>query len=223
MSNEDYDLGSLCDGTPDEIKAFMVKFESINCIVLFVFVGLCAVASLTATYYIFCNKNTEQRPLFVTLQMIFLNLFWLTMVGYFASMGTHTLRNHDPVSEQTKTENIIAALGDFWFIIHDWIFTEQYLSASLMMPAAIKMFEQEGSLKVNFEREKKKALVWIRLLNVTFYLLTISWLIVTSITGNFLWRMAISMVFLFVTIVFLKSLCSIRRLLKHKNLDKSQF
>ena len=41
----------------------------------------------------------------------------------------------------------MASLGDFVFIIHDWLFTEQYLSASLMMPIAIDMFEKEGSFK----------------------------------------------------------------------------
>ena len=53
-----------------------------------------------------------------------------------------------------------------------------------MMPIAIDMFEKEGSIKGdNLEKDKKRAQMLIRLLNVVFYLQAIIWLIVTCITG----------------------------------------
>ena len=63
----------------------------------------------------------------------------------------------------------------------------------------------------------------LRAHNIFFYLMTIAWLTIASITDNFLWRMAISMLFLYITTVFLWSLSRIRKFLKSKELDQSSF
>ena len=63
----------------------------------------------------------------------------------------------------------------------------------------------------------------LRAHNIFFYLVTIAWLIIASITDNFLWRMAISIIFLYITTVFLWSLTRIRKFLKSKELDQSSF
>ena len=41
-------------------------------------------------------------------------------------------------------ENALVTLGDLFFLFHDWMFTEQYIAASLNLPIIIKIFEQDG-------------------------------------------------------------------------------
>ena len=38
--------------------------------------------------------------------------------------------------------NLLASTGDLAFILHDWLFTEQIIMASLNMPIAIKFFNE---------------------------------------------------------------------------------
>lgn len=40
--------------------------------------------------------------------------------------------------------NAIAIVADFFYYGHDWIFTEQYVDASLNLPIIIKLFEEDG-------------------------------------------------------------------------------
>ena len=154
--------------------------------------------------------------------MFFLNCFWVIMTIYIFSLGVQSLNDQEVLVQQKAWQNTMASLGDFIFIIHDWLFTEQYLSASLMMPIAIDMFEKEGSF-MDVKSDQRKARIALRAHNVFFYLITIAWLTVASITDNFLWRMAISMIFLYITTVFLWSLSRIRNFLKSKELDQSSF
>ena len=37
--------------------------------------------------------------------------------------------------------NMVAIIGNIFWLIHDWLYTEQYLSACFYMPIAISIFE----------------------------------------------------------------------------------
>ena len=100
-------------------------------------------------------------------------------------------------------------MGDLFFILHDWVFTEQYLSASLLMPIAITMIEGESDT----EKEKKRARLIVIICQIIFYSMTIAWFTLSVITGNFIWRFSINVVFFFLTIVFLVSLFRIRKMI----------
>ena len=39
--------------------------------------------------------------------------------------------------------NLLASTGDLAFIFHDWLFTEQVMMASLNMPIAMKLFNED--------------------------------------------------------------------------------
>ena len=60
---------------------------AIDLIVCFFFLAGCAFVIWPATVYIFCKKSAEQRPLFVTLQMIFLNIFVIGFALYYSSLA----------------------------------------------------------------------------------------------------------------------------------------
>ena len=89
-----------CDGTSPEISSFLNTFQVCNCIVLFILVSLCAAATLCASYQIFWIKTSEQRPRFVTLQMFFLNCFWVIMTIYIFSLGVQSLNDNEVLVQQ---------------------------------------------------------------------------------------------------------------------------
>ena len=77
------------------------------------------------------------------------------------------------------------------------------------MPIAITMIEGESDT----ERQKAKARLIVLFLNVVFYALTFTWFFLSAFTGNFIIRFSISMMFCFLTVVFLISLLRIKSLI----------
>lgn len=63
--------------------------------------------------------------------MILLNVYWILFVfSYFAFS--------DRDGEQAlQYSNTVATLADVCLIVNDWVFTEQYLVASLLFPLAL--------------------------------------------------------------------------------------
>ena len=104
-------------------------------------------------------------------------------------------------------------------LVHDWIFTEQYLTASLMMPLAVNVFDQDEDDKeaTEYERQKKRAKLKSSVISFIFMLLTALWFGFSVITGDFETRMSINIVLIYMTVVFLVSLWRIRSLIKSLN------
>ena len=48
--------------------------------------------------------------------------------------------------------NLIATFGDTFFILHDWIFTEQIFNVSQTIPIVINMFKDMEDLKVDAKK-----------------------------------------------------------------------
>ena len=104
-------------------------------------------------------------------------------------------------------------------LIHDWLFLEQYLSASLMMPIAIEMFRGHDNNNVeSLKKEKLKARKTVLFANITFYIGAVGWLVVSTATGKFVWRMSIEAIYVLETIVFLWSFGKIQKFIKKVNI-----
>ena len=101
-------------------------------------------------------------------------------------------------------------MGDAFYAIHDWLFIEQFLFASLAMPIAVNMVGcDEDQLEEKKTRAKKITLV----ARYSFYALLFAWFLLSSISGQFLYRMSINLIFFYQTVVFTLSLCAIKRLI----------
>ena len=69
--------------------------------------------------------------------MLCLNIYMICFAMYFSTLwGTGILA-------QEKLANFYATVGDTFFVIHDWLFTEQFLKTSLLLPVAFGYYDQE--------------------------------------------------------------------------------
>ena len=95
--------------------------------------------------------------------------------------------------------------------------------ASFQMPIAIKLFNEEN--EVDFESESDNEFLRMKrrvrnikwLANLVFCIITITWFTVSTITGSFVWRMSIDMVWLYITTVYIVSLLRIRKIINKVN------
>ena len=71
--------------------------------------------------------------------MVLLNGVWICSTTYYTSLLRRNLNPSLALVAQAKWENTVATAGNVFFAIHDWVFTEQYLLASFMMPLALNM------------------------------------------------------------------------------------
>ena len=76
--------------------------------------------------------------------MIFLNIFWILFAQYFWSIYESLASDETTHAQQVWFENFSATFADLLFIIHDWLFIEQILVASLMMPIALNTFSEDA-------------------------------------------------------------------------------
>ena len=95
--------------------------------------------------------------------------------------------------------------------------------ASFQMPIAIKLFNEENEVDFESEsdneflREKRRVRNIKWLANLVFCIITIAWFTVSTITGSFVWRMSIDMVWLYITTVYIVSLLRIRKMINKVN------
>ena len=80
-------MPDLCSGNSQEIQLFYDNLYHVDIIVVFILIALCALTSTIASLFIFCARSSDQRPLFVTLQMILLNLFWIIFLSYWITVA----------------------------------------------------------------------------------------------------------------------------------------
>ena len=93
----------------------IVRAMLIASTVIFILVSIVAIIN---TIVIFRCKTANERPLFVVLQTIFLNLFCVSYAIYFA-LELPILKKE----ENKAITNIVATIGDCFLTAHDWIFT----------------------------------------------------------------------------------------------------
>ena len=203
-------MGSLCSDSITENQSKLATLDQVNVIVILFFLAGCALVTVTATCYIFTRKNSDQRPLFVTLQMIFLNIFWMCFVVYFTSLFNNVFNTGGEIIEQEKIENMFATIGDTFFVIHDWLFTEQFLQSSLILPVAMDLLNQDDYLMKEQTKMASRVLCTAR---TAYYCMVVVWAVSSILTGLFVVRFAINILFSFITVIFTLSLLRIRRLI----------
>ena len=112
-----------CSGTEEEIDNFKHNFTHVSVYFLVVLVSLQVIVTIGATIYIYTMRKFSEIPLFVTIQMVLLNGFSASVVAFFARV--YVVRQEDKVGEISQViMNMPVTFGDFFFILHDWIFTE---------------------------------------------------------------------------------------------------
>ena len=96
--------------------------------------------TVCTTIYLFIWKMKDERPNFVITQMVFLNFYWMIYFVSFFGFLLPIMRRGDGEDNYTGSglENTMATMGDVCLMIHDWIYTEQYLEAALLFPIAIE-------------------------------------------------------------------------------------
>ena len=87
------------------------------------------------------------------------------------------------------------------------------MKASVLLPVALSLLDENQ----DSEQLKKEAYKLIRTLQITFYVLVITWFVICLVTGEFIWRMASSVLYLYLMIVFMFSLIKIRNLIDKVN------
>ena len=72
----------VCTGSVKDIELTLVNLERDHAIIVASLCGLQAAIALIATVYIFASRPWNTIPTFVSVQMAFLNGFWLCFVPY---------------------------------------------------------------------------------------------------------------------------------------------
>ena len=173
----------MCNGSQEDISIFLERMEWIN---LFVVALLCLSSGCFAmvTTVIVCRRKRDQRPRFVIFQLVFVNIFWLCFVVYIVLLSPQIFVDGQRIPSQTNIANTFATIGDYFFMMHDWIFISQYLRASLLMPIVID--ERSNDLdKEKLAIQKQRAKMIPIYADIGFYILSAAWLVVSVYTGSF--------------------------------------
>ena len=212
---------AICEGSRQEIEdnfrgvsVYSTYFIMVNFFIL-------AVGVVFTSIFICARRKSVDVPRFVILQMICLNIMWVSFfIYYYFVLGGYLRTSSDQsLPEQTQLENIIATVGDLMMLIHDWLFLEQYLEASLMMPIALKMFRDFGSTDLTDEKVRARKIVFI--VSVAFYTITFAWFATSAATGSAFVRLTMEIIFILETILFLWSFLRIQKLIKRENVGGS--
>ena len=114
-------MENWCDGTASQVHSFIQIESRVEAIAAAVLWFICFVIVVSTTIYIYCKRDSCQRPTFVILQMALINL-WLIMFAIFYIC--FDLKTYFKDRKQTLVENIFATLGDLFYLLHLWLFTE---------------------------------------------------------------------------------------------------
>ena len=86
--------------------------------------------AVSTTVAIYRLRAFNTVPHFVTLQMLFLNLNWPLSVAYSSVM---IFENDKGLQNESNLANILATAGSLCLLVHEWLFTDQFLRATLLL------------------------------------------------------------------------------------------
>ena len=123
---------------------------------------------------------------------------------------------------------MLGTTGDLFFIIHDWLFSVEIMMASLTMPIAVKLFNEEvgddidgdSNRDTDYFKDKRRVKYIKWLAHLTFCVLTMIWFIGSAVTGSFIWRMGDNVLWLFIMTVFLTALLRIKSMITKMNTNE---
>ena len=116
------------------------RLAEINTSMMIGFVSVTACVTIATTVFIFSKRTAVERPIFVSLQLVFLYGYWGFILAYF-TLIFRKLEEAVPTEIHNRRGDILVTLGDLCYLLNDWIFTEQYLAACLMTPVAMRFFK----------------------------------------------------------------------------------
>ena len=113
---------------------------------------LWSLTSICTTMILFCKKSSYTSvPFFVKMQMIAL----IAMIPFSITYYTLLIKySSQTVQNQTFMENAVSTVEVFFLLIHEWLYTDQFLRAALWLNVDVKPqpFENEEV----FYRERKR-------------------------------------------------------------------
>ena len=119
-------------------------------------------------------------------------------------------------------------MGDLLFLIHDWLFTEQFVSAALFLPILLDGFELSTSLStttisdktsqssVSIQRERVARRQLYAAMGIQYSAIAI-WTALSLAIGTFIIRMSLWVVQTVQTIIFSIALWRLRKLMAKVN------
>ena len=118
--------------------------------------------------------------------------------------------------------NAIATVGDVGLFMNVWIFTRQYIEASINLPIIITMFD-EDSIELDksekFGQVKKRAKTKVRIFDTIFGLMILTWFIASLTTGLLAVRSQGNWLLAYQVIIMLWSMCKLMSLIKRISSD----
>ena len=95
--------------------------------------------TLTTSYIIFFRREKDQRPMVVMVQLGMLVGFCICYV-VFNFLVLHSINDcpGDGNGCRPWFANLLGTIENLFLLLYDWLFIEQYLSASLMLPVALE-------------------------------------------------------------------------------------
>ena len=109
--------------------------------------------------------------------------------------------------DQGNLLNILATIASLSFMVHEWLFTDQFLRVTQLLDRKV-IEEGAESFEMRVERVNNRV-NWFSVFN---YIACVVWAIVCIVIGNFTFRMSKFVLIIFQTLVFLYCLLRLRSL-----------
>ena len=171
-------------------------------------IGLLLVGSLT-TFILYCRRQSNQRPRYVQLTVLFMNISSILSLYYYLSLYMMVQ------AENTAFQNTVQTFSDLFFFLFDWVFFYQYLSASMLLPV---LLDRNIDDQVYVERKKRAERIKYAI-TATFFVLLIAWLVICLIYPTIEMRTSINLLYLMETTYFVWCLAIIKQQLNNLEID----
>ena len=157
---------------------------------------------MTTTWQLYKRHQFRDVPTFVTLQMIFLNMNWPLSVAYSSLM---IYENERGLEGEGMPANSLATTASFFLLIHEWLFTDQFLRATQLLDRqAIEQGAESFEIRVKIVNKR------VNWLSFSYYMICFVWAVICVSIGNFTFRMSKFILIAFQTLVFLYCLLRLR-------------
>ena len=95
----------------------MSDLKRINIEVILTLVSLQAIITIIPTVYILCKRTCKETPIFVSVQMICFNCYWICFISYYSILLAHMISDDEDKVDSTRGVNMLATFGDLFSIV----------------------------------------------------------------------------------------------------------
>ena len=117
-----------------------------------------------------------------------------------------------------RIENSVQTVANLAFLVQDWLYTEKFLSSALTLPIVLDMIVQKSDL----DERREKAIRTFKAVRIIFYIILATWFATSMILISFTVRMAQSIIFCFLSVVFCWSVLTLKKLIKERSVQVTQ-